>query len=72
MTIGSRLATTILTELHGEFVVHFSAIFITEIDGFYRDILGKSGPPLSLRPLRRRVGALSPSSFVFSSRRSTR
>jgi hypothetical protein len=45
MTIGSRLATTILTELHGEFVVHFSAIFITEIDGFYRDILGKSGAP---------------------------
>ncbi len=25
--------------------MHFSAIFITEVDGFYRDILGKSGAP---------------------------
>ena len=23
----------------------FQSIFITEVDGFYRDILGKSGPP---------------------------
>ena len=47
-TIGSQLALTILTELHGECMMHFSAIFITEVDGFYHDILGKSGaPPLS-------------------------
>jgi hypothetical protein len=26
-------------------MMHFSAIFITEVDGFYRDILGKSGAP---------------------------
>jgi len=44
-SVGSRLALTILTELHGECMMHFSAIFITEVDGFYRDILGKSGPP---------------------------
>jgi hypothetical protein len=44
-TIGSGLARTILTELHGECMMHFSAIFITEVDGFYRDILGKSGAP---------------------------
>ncbi len=25
--------------------MHFSAIFITEVDGFYHDILGKSGAP---------------------------
>ena len=43
--LGSRLAPTILTELHGECMMHFSAIFITEVDGFYRDILGKSGAP---------------------------
>ncbi len=45
MSIGLRLVTMVLTELHGEFVMHFSAIFITKIDGFYRDILGKSGAP---------------------------
>jgi hypothetical protein len=44
-SIGSRLALTILTELHGECMMHVSAIFITEVDGFYRDILGKSGAP---------------------------
>ena len=44
-SIGSRLALTILTELHGECMMHFSAIFVTEVDGFYRDILGKSGAP---------------------------
>ena len=44
-TIGSGLACRILTELHGECMMHFSAIFITEVDGFYRDILGKSGAP---------------------------
>jgi hypothetical protein len=44
-SIGSRLALTILTELHGECMMHFSAIFITEVVGFYRDILGKSGAP---------------------------
>ena len=44
-TIGSQLARTVLTELHGECMMHFSAIFITEVDGFYRDILGKSGAP---------------------------
>ena len=44
-TISSRLARTILTELHGECMMHFSDIFITEVDGFYRDILGKSSAP---------------------------
>ena len=42
-SIGSRLTLTILTELHGECMMHFSAIFITKVDSFYRDILGKSG-----------------------------
>ena len=37
-SIGSRLTLTILTKLHGECMMHFSAIFITEVDGFYRDI----------------------------------
>jgi hypothetical protein len=44
-SIGSRLALTILMEIHGGCMMHFSAIFITEVDGFYRDILGKSGAP---------------------------
>jgi hypothetical protein len=44
-SIGLRLALTILTELHKECMMHFSAIFITKIDNFYRDILGKSGVP---------------------------
>ena len=42
-SIGLRLALTILTELHGECMMHSSAIFITEVNNFYRDILGKSG-----------------------------
>ena len=33
-SIGLRLALTILTELHGECMMHFSAIFITKIDNF--------------------------------------
>jgi len=44
-TIGSGLARTILTELHGECMMHFSAIHITEVDGFYHDTLGKSSAP---------------------------
>jgi hypothetical protein len=35
----------ILTELHGECMMHCSAIFITKVDGFYQDILGKIGAP---------------------------
>jgi hypothetical protein len=50
-SIGSRLALTILTELHRECMMHFSAIFITKADNFYCNILGKSG-----RPTRHPVG----------------
>ena len=35
----------ILTELHGECMMHFSAMFITKVDNFYRNILGESGAP---------------------------
>ena len=44
-SIGSWLAHTILTELHGECMVEFSAIFIIKVDNFYHNILGKSGAP---------------------------
>ena len=47
-SIGSRLAFTILTELHRECMMHLSAIFITEADNFYRNILGESGAPPQL------------------------
>ena len=35
MTIRSAQANMILTELHGECLMHFNAIFITEVSGFY-------------------------------------
>jgi hypothetical protein len=44
-SIGSRLALTILTKLYGECMMHFSAIFVTTVDNFYCNILGKSGAP---------------------------
>jgi hypothetical protein len=35
-----------MLELHGEFVMHFHAIFVTEVTDYYQEILGKTeGPP---------------------------
>jgi hypothetical protein len=49
MTLGTPLAKTVMMELHGKFLMHFNAIFITKILSFYLDILGKAGsnPPFS-------------------------
>ncbi len=43
MTLGLPLAKTVMMELHGEFLMHFNAIFITKVSSFYLDILGKVG-----------------------------
>jgi hypothetical protein len=50
MTLGSPLAKTVMMELHGEFLMHFNAVFITEVSSFYLDILGKASgtPPFSV------------------------
>jgi hypothetical protein len=47
MTLGSGTARAVMTELHGEFLMHFRAIFLTEVSNYYLDILGKAGgtPP---------------------------
>jgi hypothetical protein len=49
MTLGSPLAKTVMMELHGKFLMHFNAVFITKVSSFYLDILGKKGgtPPFS-------------------------
>jgi hypothetical protein len=43
MTLGSPLAKTVMMELHGEFLMHFNAVFITKVLSFYLNILGKAG-----------------------------
>ena len=47
MTLGSGTARAVMTELHGEFLMHFRAIFQTEVLNYYLDILRKAGgtPP---------------------------
>jgi hypothetical protein len=47
MTLGSGTARVVMTELHGDFLMHSRAIFLTEVSNYYLDILGKAGgtPP---------------------------
>ncbi len=72
ITLGPPLAKNVMMELHGEFLMHFNAIFITNVSNFYLDILGKAGgTPLFLRRSRPPVGHWSPSFSASCSRRST-
>ncbi len=45
LTLGTPLARSVMLELHGEFLMHFRAIFATEVMDYYQDILGKTGGP---------------------------
>ncbi len=47
LTLGSPQAKAVMMELHGEFIMHFRAIFATEVMSYYQEILGKIGgaPP---------------------------
>ena len=47
LTLTTPLARSVMLELHGEFVMHFRAIFVTEVTDYYQEILGKTGgaPP---------------------------
>ncbi len=40
MTLGLPLAKTVMMELHGKFLMHFNAVFITKVL-IYLNILGK-------------------------------
>ncbi len=71
-SIGSRLAVTILTELHGECMMHFSAISSPKSTISTVTFWGKVGRPLSRRPPRHPVGVWSQSCSRCCSRRSTR
>jgi hypothetical protein len=46
-TLGAPLAKSVMIELHGEFLMHFRAIFMMEVTKYYQEILGKTGgaPP---------------------------
>ncbi len=43
LTLDSPLARSVMLELHGEFLIHFRAIFVTEVTDYYQEILGKTG-----------------------------
>ncbi len=43
LTLGTPLARSVMLELHGEFLMHFQAIFATEVTDYYQEILGKTG-----------------------------
>ena len=45
LTLTTPLARSVMLELHGEFVMHFRAIFVTEVTDYYQEILGKTGGP---------------------------
>ncbi|KAL3805739.1 hypothetical protein ACHAW5_003819 [Stephanodiscus triporus] len=45
LTLGTPLVRAVMLELHGEFVMHFRAIFVTEVTDYYQEILGKTGGP---------------------------
>jgi hypothetical protein len=45
LTLGDPLAKSVMLKLHGEFLMHFWAIFTTELTGYYHEILGKTGSP---------------------------
>jgi hypothetical protein len=47
LTLGSPQAKAVMMELHVEFIMHFRAIFATEITSYYQEILGNTGgaPP---------------------------
>jgi hypothetical protein len=43
LTLGAPLAKSVMMELHGEFLMHFRAIFTMEVTNCYQEILGKTG-----------------------------
>ena len=43
LTLTTPLARSVMLELHGKFVMHFRAIFVTEVTDYYQEILGKTG-----------------------------
>jgi hypothetical protein len=45
LTLTTPLAQSAMLELHGKFVMHFCAIFVTEVTDYYQEILGKTGGP---------------------------
>jgi hypothetical protein len=45
LTLTTPLARSVMLELHGKFVMHFRAIFVTEVTDYYQEILGKMGGP---------------------------
>ena len=47
LTPGAPLAKSVMMELHGEFLMHFRAIFTMEVTNYYQEIIGKIGgaPP---------------------------
>jgi hypothetical protein len=47
LTLGTPLARSVMLELQGKFLMHFRAIFVTEVTDYYQEILGKTGgsPP---------------------------
>jgi hypothetical protein len=46
-TPGAPLAKSVMMELHGEFLMHFRAIFTMEVTNYHQEIIGKIGgaPP---------------------------
>jgi hypothetical protein len=45
LTLGTLLARLVMLELHGKFLMHFRAIFMTDVTDYYQEILGKTGGP---------------------------
>ena len=45
LTLGTPLVRSVMMELHGKFLMHFRAIFVTEVTDYYQEILGKTGGP---------------------------
>ena len=48
LVLASLLAKTVMMELHGKFLMHFRAMFITEVYSYYLILLSKSGGCSSL------------------------
>ena len=46
--LASLLAKTVMMELHGKFLMHFRAMFITEVYSYYLILLSKTGGCSSL------------------------
>jgi hypothetical protein len=72
LTLGAHLAKLVMMELQGEFLMHFRAIFTTEVTNYYQEILGKTGgAPFHTSEVKATCWALVTSSFRLFSKRST-